>query len=326
MKKFIALLLVVLLTFGAVSALAAEKEIKIILSCSNTAGKPHTDAVIAATDRIRERTNGIVNIEFHGGNEMFTGAEGIEAVMSDANVMFLTEAGTFSDYYPAYATLCAPFLTSSYEQVEALLATDTWKQMEQEAADAGVYSVTNALVLGPRNILSKEAVRGVADLSKLTLRVPDNTLYINIFKALGANYMALGGGEIVSAMQTGMINGMEGTAVSVATYVQTLGNPCYYTLDAHLMNIVGIHCGTGFWNSLKPEYQEIIKEEINKAAYDSNRIYAANLEGDLANLEALGCEVIELSAEEQAAFAALTAPVCEALPRFAELKAIVDGL
>ena len=328
MKKFLVVLLVLALMLSSVSAMAAKSTddaFKIIMTCSNTAGKPHTDAVIEALTRIEERTNGHVLIEFHGGNEMFTGAEGVEAVMSDSAVMYLTDASTFADYCPAYATLTAPFLMSDYEQAEAFLATEFWQGIEAEAAQAGVYSVINDLVLGTRNILASVPVNSIEDCAKLNIRVPDNTLYISIFDALGANYLAMSTSDMVNAMQTGMCNAMEGTAATVKSYVQSLDNPCY-TLDGHLMNIVGIHCGTGYWNTIPEEYQQIITEELEKAAYDSNRLYAANFETDLAALEAAGVQVIRLSDEVMADFVSACSGVAEAMPRYSEFKAAIDGL
>ena len=330
MKKVLTIVLLISLVATCVFAQAAgekkDEVYKIMLTCSNTAGKPHTDALIEACEVIKQRTDGKVIIEFHGGNEMFTGAEGIEAVMNNANVMYLTDANTFQDYYPPYATLTAPFLfNGDYKQAEAFLATDFWKGLEKEAEAAGIHSVINDLVLGTRNILASRAVYTLDDCAKLNIRVPDNATYINIFKSLGSNYLALSTSDMVTAMSTGMCDAMEGTAASAITYVKSIKTP-HYTLDGHLMSIVGVHTGAGFWASLPEEYRNIITEEFEKAASKSNRTYAEQFDEYLARYEAEGCPVIRLTDEQKAAFVAAITPYAVSLPRYEEFKKVLDGL
>lgn len=331
MKKGLLVLLIALLAVSAVFAQAAgeskgeDKVYTILLTCSNTAGRPHTDALIEACEVIKQKTDGHVVIEFHGGGEMFTGAEGIEAVMNNANVMYLTDANTFQDYYPPYATITAPFLLKDSKQAAAFLATDFWKGIEAEAEAAGIHSVLNDLILGPRNILATVPVYGVADCAKLNIRVPDNATFINIFKALGANYLAMGTADMVTAMSTGMCNAMEGTAATCISYIKSLKNP-YYILDGHLMNVVGVHCGSDFWKTIPEKYQKIIKEEFEAAATKANKIYDEQFEEYLAKYEAEGVPVIRLTDAQQAEFVAAITPYAESLPRYSEFKAVVDGL
>lgn len=331
MKKLLTVLLIAMVAMTTVFAQAAneknaEDEVyTIMLTCSNTAGKPHTDALIAACETIKEKTNGHVIIEFHGGGEMFTGAEGVEAVMNNANVMYLTDANTFQDYVPEYATLTAPFLLTDSKQTAAFLKTDFWKGIEKQAEDAGIHSVINDLILGPRNILASVPVRTLADCAKLNIRVPDNTTYISIFKALGTNYLPMGTADMVTAMSTGMCNSMEGTAASCISYIKSIKTP-YYILDGHIMNVVGVHCGADFWNSLPAKYQQIITDEFEAAASKANKEYDEQFDQYIAKYEAEGVPVITLSDSVKADFVNAIKPYAESLPRYSEFKNVVDNL
>ncbi len=330
MKKVVTIFLMVAMIASCVFAQGSEEKtkdevIKIMLTCSNTAGKPHTDALIAACEEIAKRTDNKVQIEFHGGDEMFTHAEGVEAVMNNANVMYIVDASTFKDYCAPLSTLIAPFLFENYQQVEAFVATDFWKSIIKESEAAGLHLVVDDLVLGTRNILATKPVLGVADCKDLNIRIPDDPMYIAIFDALGSNYLAMSASDMVTAMSTGMCDSMEGTAASCLTYLKSIKNPCY-SLNGHILSVVSVFCGQGFWEDLPENYKTIISEEFNKAAQKSNRQYAEQFEDYLKKYEAEGCKVYRLTDAQKAEFVKASTPYAQSLPRYNDFKKIVDNL
>jgi len=225
-----------------------------------------------ACEKISVRTNGKVDVQMYPSGEMLVYDEGIEAVMSDTAVIYFTDPSLFGDYVPAYITLGAPYLYSSYETVEKLMESDTIKAMNENAAKAGLHAITTSFVVGMRNVLANIPIHSVEDLKGLKIRVPGVTLYTETFDALGTNWTPMPFSEVFSAMQTGVLNAVEVTPGNAYNYkIYDALDTAYYSLTKHMLNVVGLFTGEGFWQSLPEEYSSIIEEELRAAAYESNR-------------------------------------------------------
>ena len=112
MKKLLSALLVVCMlvsvcAFGSFTAAAdkADKPIQIKLTTTNASTNPEVVAMGEACERIRERTDGMIDIQLYSDGQMLVYAEGIEAVMSNSAVIYFTACNLFADYVPEFTTV-----------------------------------------------------------------------------------------------------------------------------------------------------------------------------------------------------------------------------
>lgn len=280
---------------------------------------------LAAIERIRERTNGGVDIQFHGSGEMLVGDEGNEAVVSDAAVLYFADPGNLSDYCPELMTIGAPYLWDNYTEIEAFQETAGFDSMMEKAKAANLHMVC-LNVVGSRHILAESPVNTVEDCKKLTLRVPGTELYTGTFEALGAKYQALPFSEVYNALETGMINGLEittGNLISLRPDESMKGDK-YFSLNNHMLCAAALWCGEGFWNSLPEEYQQIISEEFTTAAKNANKAVDDAYYQDLETIKGYGINVVEVP--DKSSFVEAVADFNASLPGWEEISAAVAEL
>lgn len=254
-------------------------------------------ALRGAAERIAERTDGRVDVQLYPSGELMVYDEAIEAVMSNADIMYFTEPGTFGEYVPEYLTISAPYMFSSYEAYEEFAKTDTMKQINDRAASAGLRAIAPTFVLGHRSVLANKPVHTVQDLQGLRLRVPGLRSFTDTFEALGANYQAMPFNEVFSAIQTGVLDGLEssiGNAYNNVIYDAFRSTP-YFSKNRHLMTLHGLFAGEQFWQSIPEEYRIIIEEEMAAAAYANNRDVVRADEELLQKLVDEGVEIVYLN-------------------------------
>lgn len=337
MKKIICASLALALAFGLVGCGNAPSEeaesnpttpdkVYEIKLTSNDAGTTiwHTEH-LAAIERIKERTNGAVDIQFHGSGEMLVGDEGNEAVIGDAAVLYFADPANFSDYCPELKTLGAPYLWDNYTEVEKFQETDYFSTMMEKAKAANLHMVC-LNVVGSRHILASEPVTTVEDCSKLTLRVPGTEVYTGTFEALGANYQALPFSEVYNALETGMINGVEITTGNLIALRpdESMKGDKYYSLNNHMLCAAGLWCGEGFWNSLPEEYQQIIAEEFAAAVATSNKAVDAAFNSDLETIKGFGINVVEVP--DKSSFIEAVAEMNSKMPGWDDISAAVEAM
>lgn len=280
---------------------------------------------LAAIERIKERTNGGVDIQFHGSGEMLVGDEGNEAVVSDAAVLYFADPGNLSDYCPELMAFGAPYLWNDYTEIEKFQGTDTFEKLMDKAKEANLHMVC-LNVVGSRHILASESVTTVEDCKKLTLRVPGTAVYTQTFEALGAKYQALPFSEVYNALETGMVNGTEITSGNLIALRpdESMKGDKYYSLTNHMLCAAALWCGEGFWNSLPEEYQQIISEEFTAAAKAANTKVNEAYFQDLETIKGYGITVVEVP--DKSSFVEAVADMNAAMPGFAEISAAVEAL
>ena len=279
-----------------------------------------------ASDAIREQTDGGVDIQIYGNGEMLVGDAGLEAVMSDAAVFYFADPNNYGDYVPEWNTICAPYLWDNYKTVEAFTQTDSMKKINEKAQGANVHAVGDSFfVVGTRGVMANKPVAAMEDMKKLTLRVPNSTIYTKTFEALGCNYQAMDMSATYNALETGMIDGCENTSGNFVNnkIADSISTP-YYSLTNHMVCVVALCCGQGYWDTLPTEYQEIITKEFGKCIAESNETVGNNEEENRKKLEDSGVEIVEI--EDLSAFQEAVLPYCETLEGWDEISSEVNNL
>jgi len=223
-----------------------------------------------------------------------------------------------------YKTICAPYLWESYEDVEKFMDTDMMAEINEEAYAAGIHGIVTNFVVGCRNTLANKPINTVDDFAGLKIRVPNNTIYADLFGAMGANYMPMAFSEVFSALQTGMIEAVEvtpGNAVPTKLW-EALKTP-YYSLTKHLLNVIGLFTGEEFWQSLPEPYRVIIQEELETAALTANQEVSDQDASLIQEMVDAGVTLVE---PDLTSFQEAFAPVGEQYVRFDEVVAAVQAL
>lgn len=320
--RFLCLFLALILVFSlcTVSVYAKEKPIVIKLTTTNGSSNHEVKQMIEHCDIIRERTNGMVDIQVYPDGQMLVYAEGIEAVMSNSQVIYYTACNLFSDYVPEFTTVYLPYLYENTEIADAFFKSDLWGEILTKANEAGLHVICNNGFNGYRSIYCNKPIYTAADVEGVTLRIPDSTLYIETFKALKANYMTGPASEVYSNMQAGIIDGAEGVNKGpINQSIWEMPHQMYFSLTKHIQDNAGFFVGYDFWQSIPEEYRAIIEEELYTALDDGNKLTEADAEGYLDTLREKGVEIIEIT--DFSTFQEAVKPFVESNPMGAEVLA-----
>lgn len=266
-----------------------EQKFVIKLGHVRATDDPCNIALVGASERILERTNGNVEIQVYPNGELASYGDGIEAVRSDAAYIFYSSPGQFSDYVKDFVALQCPYLYDSFETYEALMDTPVIQKLTEQAEAQGIHTINLDFLTGFRFILTDKPITTVEDVKNLEIRLPNNRVWTEPFEAMDAKITCLAWSETYTALQQGVVKAIEGDPALIY-------NAKMYELKTvmsetnHLLDLSGTFIGTGYWNTLPQEYRDIITEEFNKASYENNRAYERLIEESRQKLTELGVE------------------------------------
>lgn len=195
-------------------AASAAKPIEIKLT-TDPSGCPTVLALEACAKEVYERTEGMVDIQVYADGQMLVYAEGVEAMMSNANLILVATPSYLVDYVPVLSTLVSPYLFSSREVAAAFFESDYFEGIRQECVDAGFYCICSDGLIGYRSVYAAQPVHSVDDLKKLSLRISSGDVFVKLFSDMGCNYTVMSFSDVFNALQTGAIDGLECVPLTV---------------------------------------------------------------------------------------------------------------
>jgi len=305
MKKAIALTLCVmmLLTFLAgcgskqeeskpAGDAAAEEPIKIRLAHVVNEKDGFHIAAVKFKELVEERTNNRVQIEIFPnatlGDER-TLLEGMQMATIDMGVI---TNGPVANFLPEIAVFEMPFLFSSGEEAYKILDGPIGKVLLDKLETVNLKGLAYA-ERGFRNLTnSKRPVHTPADVEGLKIRVMENPVYIDTFKALGANTVPMAWTEALTALQQGTIDGQE-NPVNVIHSFKLHETQKYLSMTRHTYAPALFVMSLKKFKELPEDVQQVFIEAAQEAAEHERKVNAENEQKQLEDLKNWGMEIIQ---------------------------------
>ncbi len=166
--------------------------------------------------------------------------------------------------------------------------------------DLGFRHVTN----------SRRPINKTEDIDGLKLRVIPNQVFVDTFKALGANPVPMAFSEVYTALETKAIDGQE-NPLSVITSSKLYEVQKYISATNHAYTTPIVLVSKKFWDKLSPTEQKIMREAAVESRAYQRRVNREQTEAAVAELKAKGMQYNTLAPEEIAKMRERTRPVAE---------------
>lgn len=318
MKKLLMIALlsissVALFAQGAKEATPASTEdfqITIKMSHVFAPNEQLTKSLQVVVDNIRDRTNGAVDIQQYPQGQLATYKDGVEQVALGANFISVEDPTYIGDYVPNFKALVAPMLYSNFDQYESVIESDLVKGWEKELEDKHNIKILSLdYIFGFRSMMTNKVIKTPEDMKGLKIRVPGSQMFIDTINAMGATSTPIPFGETISAVQQGVVDGLEGTVDAYGSNgsSEVAKN---MALTNHFLGVCGVYINSDVFNTIPTEYQAIIEEEFKNGATNMVNEISSNYDKQVAALEAKGIKFNEV---DHAAFAKACTPVYEGL-------------
>jgi TRAP-type transport system periplasmic protein len=280
------------------------KVLKFAFSAAEDAFKPFYEV----EQIIESKTNGAIDVQFYPGGQLGGDVQALEGVRSgtiEASAMSTTIIASLNPEFNIYDV---PFLFKSsdvaYEIMDGEIGDKLSESLEQyDLVGLGYLDATY------RNLTNnKKEVRTPDDLKGLNVRTLENALQVKFWKELGANPTAISFSELYSALESNVVEGQE-NPFNVINSSKFFEVQKFMTRTEHLLMPRFVVVSDKFWNSLTPEEQTIVQEAI-KVGSDNMRAESLNQQdAAIANIEANGVKITELSDEDRQLWIDKAAPV-----------------
>ncbi|MDD3032249.1 MAG: TRAP transporter substrate-binding protein DctP, partial [Atribacterota bacterium] len=186
--------------------------------------------------------------------------------------------GPIANFLPEMAVFEMPFLFGTPEEAYHILDCEIGQDVLGRLSDIRMHGLAFS-ERGFRNLTnSVRPVKTASDIKGLKIRLMESPLYVDTFKALGANAVPMAWTECLTALSQGTIDGQENPIVVVYSF-KLYESQDYMTIDRHTYAPATIMTSDKLWQSLTEEEQAIF-EEAAKLGAQAARDYNNNNEAE----------------------------------------------
>ncbi len=310
------LTIALVLLVGGLTAAPASAQYKPEFKNSLIVGPtgPWGEAATRFADLLRERTQGRINVKNYFSGQLFAGKQTNEFTLLNQGVADFAFGSTinWSPQVKELNLFNMPFLFPSYRALDAVQVGAPGQRLFKLIEAKGVVPLAWG-ENGYRELTnSKRAVRKPEDLAGLKIRVVGSPLFIETFRALGANPVNMNFGDALQAFQQGTVDGQENPIVSVIIPFKLWTSQKHITLWHYAIDPVVIAISKVTWDMLTPADREIVRKTALEVGAWEKAGARHGLENSTEGVDTLkknGMEVTVPTAAELAAFRAKTRPV-----------------
>ena len=271
------------------------------------AGYPTVVAVEAMGKKLDAATQGRIKFQMFPGSVLGGEKEMIEQTQVGAIQILRTSLGPVGPVVPEVNVFNMPFVFRNIAHMRAVIDGPIGQELLDKISASPAKLVALAWMDGgSRSLYTKKPVRKPEDLKGQKIRMMGNPLFVDTMNAMGGNGIAMGYGEVFTAIQTGVIDGAENNPPSLYTANHFKAGAKYYTQTNHLIIPEILVMSKVAWDKLSPADQALVKKTAREAQLEQRQLWDKAVADYTAKLKAEGVEFIEM---DNKAFFDATAPV-----------------
>ena len=115
--------------------------------------------------------------------------------------MVILATSVYASFNPGFNVISVPYMFDDQAQLLNYLNSDTGKGLMNSVSEMGITTVGSWTRSFRKVTNSKRPVNTPEDIKGLVLRVPNNSLYVEFFKACGATCTPMNFSEVYNALQ-----------------------------------------------------------------------------------------------------------------------------
>ncbi len=248
----------------------------------------------AFASAVNKKTNGQATVTVFPGAQLGAEADAVKGVAQGTLQMTVGSSPFLVDYVKEMGTEQLPFLFDSWEQAlhlfEGPLAAEINKRIEAGSNVKGLAWLT----FGWRDMYFKAgAVSDIAGMKGLKMRAPAIDFYVKMFEALGSKPTTITFSEVYTALQSGVVAGLENPLQVVID--NKFYEVCKYcTTSQHMFGTITHWTNKQFFNGLPANVQKAVVDAAKEAVHTSNLQYRKDETNAFDKLKGLGVSFVDL--------------------------------
>jgi tripartite ATP-independent transporter DctP family solute receptor len=303
MKKFcgvfVSLLLVLFPLFSGGKSETGQSPAQIkeqIIKFSTPVAPDHPNnlAALRFAEIVNKEAVGKLKVEVFPANQLGNVKDVIEYVMTGSVHMYMGGTSETGLFQPEFAVMDCPYLFRDYDHLMKAAKSDIFKEFSKKLEqNRGVKILTGEIYYGTRHLTTRsKPIKEPKDLNGMLIRAPDQPIYLEAVRAMGATPTPVAFSDLYMALKQGVVDGQENPIPTIYTYKYYEAQK-YLMLTGHMIRVNVIGASASWYNKLPADLKAIVDKGIGEAVKLNNDLTLKQEKDMLEELKKLGMIVVE---------------------------------
>lgn len=163
-------------------------------------------------EALQRSTGGALTVRILPAAQAGGQREIVESVSLGALEMGYGESGLYANYVSRFGVIALPYMYRDFAHWQSVVDGPVGEGLAGELLKAAGLRIVNWMTSGYRDTyLRTKPVRKPEDFARVKIRLPEAPVFVKTFQALGAQPTPIPAPEMYSALQTGVVDAMEGS-------------------------------------------------------------------------------------------------------------------
>jgi tripartite ATP-independent transporter DctP family solute receptor len=286
------LLAATVVTLTAMPALAQEMTLK--LGHLANEENPWHLASVKFGEELSALTDGRIVVEVFPNESLGKEIDLINGMQLGTVDMTIT-GESLQNWAPKAALLAVPYAFKTIQDMDAFASGPVGEEIKAQIVEKAQIRPIAYFARGARDLTSNRPITTPADLQGLKMRVPNVPLFVDVWKALGANPGPMAFSEVFTSLQNGTIESQENPLALIrsASFYEVQS---HVNLTDHVRSWIYLTIADSTWNKLSAEDQAAVTEAAARAQAYERELFNKSLADDRAFLESKGMTFVEVDA------------------------------
>lgn len=294
---------------AVMSVTGASAATTFIASDVHPADYPTTAAIINMGKKLEKESNGRLIVKMFPSGQMGDENTTLEKTRAGAIDIIRVSMSPVGGILPEVGVFNMPFIFRNVDHLHKVLDGPIGKELGDKMTDSKLGIVfLGWMDAGSRSLITKKPVRNLEDLKGVKIRLQNNPIGLDAFKAMGANPIVLPVGDVFASLQTGVIDAAENNEPTFDTENYVVAGTKYYDITEHFMVPEMFAFSKLKWEKLSKADQALIMKVAKEAEVEERVLWAQYVEKSTKRLKDQGVQFLTV---DKKPFVDATAPVRE---------------
>lgn len=202
-------LLVFAVVFLLMLSVGVDAKEQLVFGHMGTTDTAYHEVAEYMAARVAELTNGEVTIKVYPNSELGNELDLFEQVMMGITDFTIVNPGVTAEFSPTMNFFNFPFMYDNHAHWERVFTSDIGEKLSKRVENEAGAKLLGFIGGGERYVVSRKPITTVAGLKGFLMRLAPAEITVDTWSSLGVMPSVVAYGEIYSALQMGVIDGLE---------------------------------------------------------------------------------------------------------------------
>ncbi len=255
-------------------------------------------AALKFAELVNKGSGGRLKVEVFPANQLGNVKDVIEYIMTGSVHMYIGGTSETSLFQSEWGVMDCPYLFRDFDHLMKAANSSVIKELSDKLEkNRGVKILAADMYYGARHLTTKnKAVKSPADLKGMLIRAPDQPVYLEAVKAMGATPTPVAFSDLYMALKQGVVDGQENPIPTIYTYKYYEAQK-YIMMTGHMLRVNVVGAGASWYNGLPDDLKTLVNNSLKEAIKYNNDLTLKQESDMLEELKKLGMTVVQPDVE-----------------------------